>query len=86
VVPFCSIQEQQQLILEIESRLSVCDKVEESINESLQKAIALRQSVLKKAFDGELLNEEEITKFKGEKGYEPASILLKKIKAVKKKN
>ncbi|WP_298537924.1 restriction endonuclease subunit S [uncultured Algibacter sp.] len=84
VVPFCSKQEQQQIILEIESRLSVCDKIEESINESLQKAIALRQSILKKAFDGKLLSDEEITKCKQDKDYESASVLLEKIKAEKK--
>ena len=36
-------QEQRQIILEIESRLSVCDKVEESIKESLQSPCEMRQ-------------------------------------------
>jgi hypothetical protein len=31
------------------------DKMEESIQESLQKAEVLRQSILKKAFSGELI-------------------------------
>jgi type I restriction enzyme S subunit len=46
------IQEQHQIVQEIETRLSVCDKVEQSIKESLEKAEALRQSILKKAFEG----------------------------------
>lgn len=83
-IPFCSPKEQYKIIQEIESRLSVCDAVEENINESLQKAIALRHSILKKAFDGKLLNEEEIAKCKEDKNYEPASVLLEKIKAEKK--
>lgn len=83
-VPFVSLQEQRNIIQEIESRLSVCDKVEKDITESLEKAQALRQSILKKAFDGKLLSEEEISKCKEDKDYEPASILLKKIKAEKK--
>lgn len=83
--PLCSIQEQHQIVLEIESRLSVCDKVEESIRESLQRAIALRQSILKKAFEGALLNEEEIAKCKADKIYEPASVLLERIKREKNK-
>jgi len=83
--PICSKEEQQQIILEIESRLSVCDNVELSISESLEKANALRQSILKKAFEGSLLSEEEIAACKAAKDYEPASILLKKIKAEKKK-
>jgi type I restriction enzyme, S subunit len=52
--PFCSIQEQRQVIDEIESRLSVADKLEETIINSLQQAEALRQSILKKAFEGKL--------------------------------
>ena len=49
------IEEQHQIVQEIESRLSVADKMEQSIQESLQKAEALRQSILKKAFCGELV-------------------------------
>jgi type I restriction enzyme S subunit len=81
--PVCSIQEQHQILREIESRLSVCDKVEESIKESLQKAVPLRQSILKKAFEGKLLNAEEIKKCKQHKDYEPASVLLERIKKEK---
>ena len=54
-VPYCSFEEQQRIVQEIESRLSVADKMEQSIQESLQKAEALRQSILKKAFCGELV-------------------------------
>lgn len=53
-VPYCSFDEQHQIVQEIESRLSVADKMEESIKESLLKAEALRQSILKKAFSGQL--------------------------------
>ena len=53
--PKPSIVEQHQIVQEIESRLSVADKMEQSIQESLQKAEALRQSILKKAFCGELV-------------------------------
>ena len=77
--------EQLQIVQEIESRLSVCDNVGESITESLEKAKALRQSILKKAFEGTLLSVEEIAACKAAKDYEPASVLLKKIKAEKKK-
>ena len=50
-----SSEEQHLIVQEIESRLSVADKMEQSIQESLQKAEALRQSILKKAFCGELV-------------------------------
>jgi type I restriction enzyme, S subunit len=48
-------KEQSLIVQEIESRLSVADKMEESINQSLQQAEALRQSILKKAFEGKLI-------------------------------
>jgi type I restriction enzyme, S subunit len=85
IIPFPEHKQQIQIAKEIESRLSICDKVEENITESLEKAKALRQSILKKAFEGTLLSEEEIATCKAAKDYEPASVLLKKIKAEKKK-
>ena len=84
-IPICSKQEQHQIVQEIESRLSVCDKVEESITQSLEKAQALRQSILKKAFEGMLLSEAEVAKCKADKAYEPANVLLEKIKSDKNK-
>lgn len=78
-----SIEEQHQIVQEIESRLSVCDKVEESIVESLEKSKALRQSILKKAFEGKLLNAQELAACKSAPDYEPASVLLKRIKSEK---
>jgi type I restriction enzyme, S subunit len=38
--------------MKIESRLNVADKMEESITQNLQLAEALKQSILKKAFEG----------------------------------
>jgi type I restriction enzyme S subunit len=83
-IPINSLKEQNLIVKEIESRLSVCDKVEESIKESLEKAKALRQSILKKAFEGTLLTEAEIAKCKADKDYEPASVLLERIRKEKK--
>ena len=56
-VPLLSKKEQYQIVQEIESRLSVVDQLEQTIKENLQKAEALRQSILKKAFGGELVEE-----------------------------
>ncbi len=53
--PLCSIEEQKNIVQEIESRLSVADKMEESIAHSLKKSDTLRQSILKKAFEGKLV-------------------------------
>ena len=55
VIPFTSFDEQNEIVKEIEARLSVCDKIEQTVNESLQKAESLRQSILKQAFEGKLV-------------------------------
>ena len=86
VVPLPDLISQKEIVQEIETRLSFCESIEESIRESLDKSKALRQSVLKKAFDGTLLSEEEIAACKAVPDYEPASVLLERIKAEKKKN
>jgi type I restriction enzyme, S subunit len=44
-----------RIIKEIESRFSVADKLEQTIDESLKKSEALSQSILKQAFDGRLI-------------------------------
>jgi type I restriction enzyme S subunit len=84
-IPLCSLSEQRQIVREIESRLSVCDEVERSIFQSLEKAAALRQSILKKAFEGKLLTSAELDQCKQADDYEPASVLLERITAEKKK-
>ncbi|MEO7311592.1 MAG: restriction endonuclease subunit S [Chitinophagaceae bacterium] len=53
--PYSSLKEQNNTVQAIESRLSVADKIEETITQSLQQAEALRQSILKKAFEGRLV-------------------------------
>jgi len=53
--PFPSIKEQQIIVTEIETRLSVCDKMEETIENSLRQVESLRQSILKQAFEGKLV-------------------------------
>jgi type I restriction enzyme S subunit len=50
-----SLMEQSQIIQELESKLTVCDKIEETISQSLLQAESLRQSILKKAFEGKLV-------------------------------
>ena len=52
--PLCDIQEQGQVIKEIESRLSICDSIEHTVDLVLQQAEAMRQSILKEAFEGKL--------------------------------
>ncbi|QDW25654.1 type I restriction endonuclease subunit S [Pedobacter sp. KBS0701] len=81
VIPFPGKEEQKEIVKQIESRLSVCDSIEQNIKESLEKAEVLRQSILKKAFEGNLLTAQELAECKLATDYEPASVLLERIKA-----
>ena len=53
-VPLPLVKEQTKIVQEIESRLSVADKMENDISQSLKQAEALRQSILTEAFSGKL--------------------------------
>ena len=55
--PIPTIPAQQKLIELVESRLSICDSIQQTIDISLQQAEALRQSILKQAFEGEIIND-----------------------------
>ncbi|WP_440944796.1 restriction endonuclease subunit S [Methanosarcina sp. T3] len=80
-IPYCSLPEQQTIVQEIETRLSVCDKIEQDIETNLETAKALRQSILKKAFEGKLLNERELAEVFGAEDWEPAEVLLERVKS-----
>lgn len=73
--PLSSLQEQSKIVQEIESRLSICDQLEATIIDNFKKAEALRQSILKRAFEGKLVPQNPDD--------EPASELLKRIQAEK---
>ncbi len=83
-IPLPTILEQQAIVREIETRLSVCDKMEQDIAENLEKAEVLRQSILKKAFEGKLLDERELEEVRNAPDWEPAEKLLERVKAEKK--
>jgi type I restriction enzyme, S subunit len=51
-----SIKEQIQIVEEIEKRFSEADNLEKAIDDSLTKAETLRQSILKRAFEGHLVS------------------------------
>jgi len=54
LIPIPSISDQKRMVRMIESRMSVCDSIEHTVNVALQQAEAMRQSILKHVFDGEL--------------------------------
>lgn len=52
LVPLANLEQQNEMVEQIESRLSVCDSIEQTVDAALQQAEALRQSILKQAFEG----------------------------------
>ncbi len=54
-VPVPNITTQNAILSNIETGLSVCESIEKSVDTALQQAEALRQSILKKAFEGKLV-------------------------------
>ncbi len=77
-IKLLSISEQQKIVEEIEKRFAVADNVIEIVEENLKKAEQLKQSILKKAFEGKLVPQDP--------NDDPASILLEKIKSEREKN
>ena len=73
VVPLCSLEEQQVLVDQLDAVLSVIEKQIEVIDNQLMTANTLRQSILKKAFTGQLIAQNPSD--------EPASVLLDRIRA-----
>lgn len=53
-VPNITKKEQKDITKKIEEKLSICDSIEQTVNTALSQAEAMRQSILKKVFEGEL--------------------------------
>lgn len=51
-IPIPSLEEQSNIVRQIEEQLSSCDNVEKTVDATLTQADAMRQSILKQAFEG----------------------------------
>ena len=73
--PLCTLAEQKQIVCLLDRSFNLSDELERQIETEVRRSDALRQSILKKAFSGQLVPQDPDD--------EPASILLERIKAEK---
>lgn len=78
-VPFCSKEEQQEIVRLVEELFKLADAIEKRVADAATRAEKLTQAILVKAFRGELVQAEaELARQEG-RSYELASVLLSKI-------
>jgi type I restriction enzyme S subunit len=71
VFPLPPLAEQRRIVAEVERRLSVVSALEATVAANLRRAERLRQSILKRAFEGKLVAQDASD--------EPARALLERI-------
>lgn len=54
-IPVCSINEQLKIVDNLDTQLTAYNNIEKTVNDALQQATSMRQSILKQAFEGRLL-------------------------------
>jgi len=71
-LPLPPLAEQEEIVAEVERRLSVAEGVEAQVEAGLKRAARLRQAILKRAFEGRLVPQDPAD--------EPAEALLERIR------
>lgn len=73
LIPLPEFHTQRELVSAIDARLSACDQFEQLLDAAFARSDSLRQSILKKAFEGRLVPQDP--------NDEPAEKLLERIRA-----
>ncbi len=78
VLPLPPLQEQERITGEVEARLSIIEQNEATCERALYGIGSLRQSILRRAFEGKLVSQDPTD--------EPAAVLLERIRAERNAN
>jgi type I restriction enzyme S subunit len=85
VVALPPLEEQQEIVRRVQSLFKLADAIDKRVAAATLRAERLTQAILAKAFRGELVpTEAELARREGRE-YEPASVLLERIKAEREK-
>jgi type I restriction enzyme S subunit len=83
-VPLCSLREQQEIVRRVEELFALADKIENRVKIATDRADKMTQSILAKAFRGELVpTEAELARSEG-RDYETTQQLLERIQSNRK--
>ncbi|MBL9155792.1 MAG: restriction endonuclease subunit S [Verrucomicrobiales bacterium] len=74
-IPLCSLPEQQEIVRMLDEQFEVIEQNEREIDAALKRSEALRQSILKRAFTGQLVPQDPAD--------EPAAELLASVRAAR---
>ena len=80
-IPLPTIEEQDEIVRRVEELFAFADSIEQKTNASLERANKLTQSILAKAFRGELTSDWRAANPELISGENSAEALLAKIKA-----
>jgi type I restriction enzyme S subunit len=82
-VPVAPIPEQCEIVRRVEALFALADKTEARVQAATARVEKITQAILAKAFRGELVpTEAELARQEG-RPYEPASVLLERIRAAR---
>jgi type I restriction enzyme S subunit len=79
-IPVPPTQEQHEIVRVVEALFKLADTIEKQVESTTKRAEKITQAILAKAFRGELVPTEAELARRESRSYEPASILLERIK------
>ncbi len=80
-IPWCDVNEQREIVRRVDALFALADKIEARVSAATARVEKITQAILAKAFRGELVpTEAELARQEG-RDYEPASVLLDRIRA-----